>query len=117
MIVTCNLLPGKRLRSATVPAGRYEGGSLAAYPCTWNNLKAQEIDAFPYGRRSSHRTYGTGPLLNRYVAINCQAKIIPSLRDKDARDRLIVHRPPLITYHFSPITFTRRMPPPTASPG
>src|ERR1700741_2498786 len=40
------------------------------------------IDALPYGLQiPSHRTYGTSSLLNRSLAINCQATIIQSLRD------------------------------------
>ena len=47
----------------------------------------------PYGLQiPSHRTYGTSPLLNRSLAINCQATIIQVPPGR------LGHRP-TITYH------------------
>jgi hypothetical protein len=93
---------GNVLRSAPVPAGRYEvvrwqhtPGPRATpkpvYKMPFDRLpfvafvtfcKKSSVGLSTVPQIASHRTYGTGPLLNRYLAMNCQVAIIQSLRDK-----------------------------------
>jgi hypothetical protein len=82
MIVAWQFVARGVCKKWAVPAGRYEMVGQR-HSDVIESREPGIRDHPPYGtQRPSHRTYGTGPLSNRSLAINCQATIIESLRDK-----------------------------------